>query len=354
MHARLTYPLVAVAMLGGLAVRAAAQQPAAPAPQVTVGGLVYTQFVYQLKDSLNHVNNFDITRAYVNVIGRFSGGLYTRVTADIYRNTAAPSNGSLSYRLKYAYAAYTPAGSDLTYKVGMIHTAWLDWEEALWDYRVQGTMPLERGVLTAAGAQQGYVSSSDFGVGVDGKWGPDKANMQVVVVNGENYNTSPGDKGKDVQARLSFRLQNTNDSSRVGGLRLTGYAQYGKSNGGGQRNRLIGMVSYRTRQITLAGEAAVTQDWPVGAARVDGRVYSVFGVYKFTQSKAALIARVDLADQQAGVADKQTRFIAGASYQLTPNWRLLVDWDNLSVTGTPTPAQEAVRSQFLFQTQINF
>src|SRR5438067_6294740 len=121
-----------------------------PPPQVTVGGLVYTQFVYQLKDTLNHVNNFDITRAYVNVIGRFSGGLYTRVTADIYRNTAAPSNGSLSYRLKYAYAAYTPEKSLLTYKVGLIHTSWLDWEEALWDYRMQGSMALERGFMTAA------------------------------------------------------------------------------------------------------------------------------------------------------------------------------------------------------------
>ncbi len=353
MHARLSRWL-AVSALCTLGASTAAAQAQAPSPQVSVGGLVYTSFFYQLKDSLNHVNNFDITRAYVNVIGRFSGGLYTRVTADIYRNTAASSNGSLSYRLKYAYAAYTPAGSALTYKVGQIHTAWLDWEEALWDYRVQGSMPLERGFMTAAGVQNPYMSSSDFGVGVDGKWGPDKANMQIVVVNGENYNTSPGDKGKDAQARLSYRLKNTNDSSRVGGLRLTGYAQYGKATGGGQRNRFVGMVSYRTRQVTLAGEAAATQDWPAGAAAVNGRVYSAYGVYKFTRSKAAALARVDLYDPQAGVDDKQTRFIAGLSYQLTPNWRLLADVDNLSIAGTPTPAQEAVRSQFFFQTQINF
>ena len=354
MHARLSRWL-AVSALCTLGVAAAVAQAQAPSPpQVSVTGLVYTSFVYQLKDSLNHVNNFDVTRAYVNVIGRFSGGLYTRVTADIYRNTAASSNGSLSYRLKYAYAAYTPAGSALTYKVGQIHTAWLDWEEALWDYRVQGSMPLERGFMTAAGAQNPYMSSSDFGVGVDGRWGPDKVNMQIVVVNGENYNTSPGDKGKDAQARLSYRLKDTNDSSRVGGLRLTGYAQYGKATGGAQRNRFVGMVSYRTRQVTLAGEAAATQDWPTGAAAVNGRVYSAYGVYKFTRSKAAALARVDLYDPQAGVDDKQTRFIAGLSYQLTPNWRLLADVDNLSVTGTPTPAQEAVRSQFFFQTQINF
>src|SRR5439155_14180019 len=103
---------------------AAAQAPSSP--QVTVGGVVYTQFVYQLKDTLNHVNNFDITRAYVNAIGRFSGGVFTRVTVDLYRNTdGASSNGSLSYRLKYAYAAYTPTNSPLTYKLGLIHTPWV-------------------------------------------------------------------------------------------------------------------------------------------------------------------------------------------------------------------------------------
>ena len=59
----------------------AAQAP--PAPQVTVGGVVYGQYLYQLKDSLGagHQNQFSIQRAYVNVIGKFSGGVQTRVTA---------------------------------------------------------------------------------------------------------------------------------------------------------------------------------------------------------------------------------------------------------------------------------
>ena len=343
---------VAVAAAAAGAMPLAAQ--GSPAPQVTVGGVVYTQFVYQLKDTLAHINNFDITRAYVNVIGRFSGGVYTRVTADIYRNTDPSSAGSLSYRLKYAYAAYTPTGSAITYKAGQLHTAWLDWEEELWDYRVQGTMALERGFMTGTGAQSGYVSSSDFGLGADGKWGPDKVNFQLAVVNGENYNKTPGDKGKDVQGRFSARVLDTDDSSRVGGLRVTTYLQYGKSNGGGTRNRFLGMVSYRTKQITLAGEAAMTQDRAIGAVGVNGHVYSAFGVYKLPNSKAAFLGRVDIEDPQAGVSDKQTRFIGGVSYQLSPNVRLLGDWDYVSFQTTPNAAQEAVRSQALLQTQFTF
>src|SRR3989441_12542757 len=289
---------VAVAAAAAGAMPLAAQ--GSPAPQVTVGGVVYTQFVYQLKDTLNHVNNFAITRASVNVIGRFSGGVYTRVTADIYRNIDPSAAGSLSYRLKYAYAAYTPTGSPVTYKVGQLHTAWLDWEEALWDYRVQGTMALERGFMTGTGAQSGYVSSSDFGLGADGKWGPDKVNFQLAVVNGENYNRSPGDKGKDVQGRFSARVLDTDDSSRVGGLRVTTYLQYGKSNGGGTRKRFLRKVSYRTKQNTLAAAAAIPPEPARGAVGVNGHVYTAFGVYKLPNSQAGFLGRAAIADAPAG------------------------------------------------------
>src|SRR5690349_3481795 len=252
-----------------------AQGTAPNTPTVTVGGVVYAQYLYQLKDTANHNNNFDITRSYINVIGKFPSGLLGRVTADIYRN----ADNSLAYRLKYAYAAFTPENSPLTFKFGEIHTPLLDWEEALWDYRMQGQMAMERG---------GYVSAADFGVGVDGKWGPDKVNFQVSVVNGEFYRNPEGSRDKDFQARLSVRVLDTDDSSRVGGLRVTGYAAYGKASTGAQRNRYLGMVSYRSKLFTLAGEGAVTQDGLFGAT--NGHVYSAFGVYRMPRSKAAVLA----------------------------------------------------------------
>src|SRR5439155_23687549 len=157
------------------AARLAAQAP--PPPQVTVGGVVYAQYLYQLKDSLGagDQNQFSVQRAYINVIGRFSGGLRTRVTADVAPQVAA---GNPQLRLKYAFAAWTPTGSPLTYKLGLLHTPWLDWEEALWDYRMQGTMALDR---------NGYATAADFGAGLDGKWQDDQVNRQLTVVNGEGY-----------------------------------------------------------------------------------------------------------------------------------------------------------------------
>ncbi len=333
---RATLLVAAAAALG--AAPLVAQQPTQPAPQVTVGGLVYTQFTYQ--DAPIHFDNFDVKRAYINVIGRFSGGIYTRVTADIYNPPAGTGDSSRTYRIKYAYFAYTPTGSPLTFKLGEIHTPLLDWEEALWDYRMQGQMAMERG---------GYVSAADFGAGVDGRWGPDKVNAQFTLVNGEDYKGGTGDIRKDVMARVSARVMNTDDSSRVGGLRITAYGSYGKRNApAGVRERLLGMVSYRSKQLTLALEAAVTRDSIT--TLINGHVYSAFGVYRVPTSKAAIIGRVDIIDPNAGgVLNKTTRLIGGVSYQLSPNVRLLADLDRLSFESGAT-----ARNQGLFQAQFTF
>ena len=322
----------------------AAQAPQAPpAPQVTVGGVVYGQFLYQLKDSLGagHQNNFSVQRSYFNVIGRFAGGVQTRVTADL--QPAAAGNQML--RLKYAFAAWTPTGSVLTYKLGLLHTPLLDWEEALWDYRMQGSMALDR---------NGYATAADFGAGIDGKWKDDQVNGQLTVVNGEGYSGGIGDNRKDVQARVSVRLLNTDDNSRVGGLRITGYAGLGKRTGGGDRNRFLGMLSYRSKVFTLAGEFASTKD-TVSAANATGRIISGFGVYHVPKSSVAVIARVDVVDPNTGVSnDRLTRVIGGISYQVSPNLRVLADVDNLSYENTLQNDSDTRRSQGLFQMQFTF
>jgi hypothetical protein len=337
-HTRLSHSLPA-AILVALGTRSTAAQTPAPAPpQVTAGSVVYAQYGYQLKDTANHVNTFTVTRAYVNVIGRLSGGVYARVTSDM-----TPSGtSSLALRLKYAYVAYTPNASALTYKFGLLHTPWLDWEEALWDYRMQGTMAFDR---------NGFLTAADFGAGIDGKWRDDRVNGQVTVVNGEGYSGGPGDQRKDVQGRVSVRVLDTDDNTRVGGLRVTGYAGVGKFTGGPTRNRFVGVLSYRSKQFTLAGEYGSVKDTATTKS-----IISAFGVFRVQNSGFAAIGRIDLFDSNTSVSgDHQTRFIAGISYQVSPNLRVLADIDNLAYQGgSPTPALEATRSQALFQTQFTF
>lgn len=321
-------------------VNATAQQ----APQVTVSGVVFAQYAYQLRDTAGHYNAFDVTRALVNVRGRFQGGLATRVSGDIYR----AADSSTAFRLKYAYLAWTPDGSPLTWRFGMTLTPWIDFEESLWDYRMQGPIALDR---------NGFATPSDLGVAVDGHFGGERFNFQAGIYNGEGYAGGSGGKEKDVEARGSYRLLATDDSSRVGGLRLTAYAHVGTPTGGGTRNRFTGQLSYRTRQLTLAGEYSATTDSSTAGpvARRTGSLVSAFAVYRLPGSRVAFIARTDLFDPNTALSgDRQTRIIAGVSYQVTPNWRALVDLDQVSYESTPTAAQEARRSTLYFQNQVAF
>jgi hypothetical protein len=335
------------------------------APTITTGVLVYAQYGIQFHtDSVTnrHLNAFDITRAYINVVGKFTDGVGVRVTPDIYRVTDA----SLAFRLKYAYATWTPENSPLTAKFGLIHTPWLDWEEALWDYRMQGGMAMER-FRSAAGA--GYLSSGDFGAGIDGKFGHDKVNFQIGAYDGEFYSKPEGDSYKDLEGRVSVRVLETDDQSRVGGLRVTGYGGIGTPVGGGRRNRYLGMVSYKSKLFTLAGEYGRGRDRldnlppvtgtpapPAPVPQVDSDVLSFFGVLNLPKTRVGIIGRYDLQKPDVAVDDDtQERLIAGVSYQLTPQVRVLGDIDNFwTQSGIYTNAVNSTRTTGFIHMQFAF
>jgi len=348
------------AVFGTVLVASVVSLASAQAPTVTVGGVGYGQYLYQLhKDTVtnSNLNNFDITRAYINVIGKFSSGVGARITPDIYRNT----DGSLAFRLKYAFATWTPEGSPLTFKLGQIHTPWLDWEEALWDYRMQGTMALER-FRNPQGT--GYLSSADFGAGIDGKFALDMVNFQLGVYNGEFYSKGEGDQHKDLEGRLSVRVLESDDHSRVGGLRITGYGAIGQPTGGGRRNRFIGLLSYKSKLFTLGAEYARVSDSLANrppatgtpTALIDGNIYSAYGVLNIPNTKVALVGRFDLQDPNTNTTnDHQTRIIGGISYQVNQNLRVLADIDNLTLqSGVYANAVQSTRTQGLFQMQVVF
>jgi hypothetical protein len=329
-----------------IAVPALAQQSE---NRIKVGGVIYAQYLYQIGDTVTHGNNFDVTRAYVNVTGTLGQHVGMRVTSDLHR----VEDGSLDLRLKYAYATWTPSGGPVTLKLGQMQTPWVDYEETVWDYRMQGTTVLDRA---------GYLTSSDFGVGADGSWGGDAVTAQAGLYNGEGYNKAPGDRRKDVAGRVSVRLLQTDDDSRTGGVRLAAFGQYGTPTGGGVRQRMVGMLSYRSTLLTLAAEAGLTRDRldaPAAPALPDsttrrGRVLSAFGVLRLPGQPVSVIARVDDVDPETDASnDRQTRLIGGVAWQVSPALRLLANIDHLiHEGGTPSPAAQASRTQGLLQMQV--
>lgn len=326
---------------------------AAGAQTIRVGGVVYSEYEYLLADTAHGRNAFNLTRAYVNVLGAFDHGISMRLTADMFRG----ARGSLDYRLKYAYFAWHPdSTSPVTLKFGLIHTPWIDWEEQLWGYRMQGTVAADRA---------GFLTSADLGGGVDLNWHNELLNGQAVVVNGEGYANPPNGRYLDAEARLSVRLLGTDDPTRVGGLRLSGYGHLGKFADGGARDRAIGMLSYRSRLLTLAAEYGLARNGLtlrdsagvfVGRRDQDAHVFSAFGTLAVPNTPVGIIARVDAVDPDIDVRrDAFTRLIGGVSYRLAPNVRLLADLEHTSFQGAPpTPTAAQTQTRALFQTEFTF
>jgi hypothetical protein len=324
-------PLATVVLLPG---RPAAQD----APSLRVGGVVYSQYEYLLSDSADHAGRFDVTRAYVNLLGSFPRGISTRVTADIRRD----ESGSLGYRLKYAYLQWRPEGSPVGVRFGQLNTPWIDWVEGLWGYRMQGPLMLDRA---------GYLTSSDIGASVEGGRSDQLLNGSLAVVNGEGYGNRPDGRSMDVEARASLRLLSTDDASARGGLRLSGYGHLGRAADGLARDRWIGMLSYRSHLATLAGEYA----W-LRSAGLSGRALGTFGTLAIPGTGVGLMARLDRVDPDRSAGDDAlTRFIGGVSYALAPNVRLLADVETTRYQGgAPTPELDRARDRLLFQTEVVF
>lgn len=351
---------VAVLATLGLAALGTSAPAQVQAPTVTVAGVGYVNYAYQLRtDSsivpVGHGNNFDVARAYIRALGKFPGGVQTQVTIDVDGRKAA--SNQQTFRLKYAFASWTPQNSPLTYKLGLIHTPWNDFEESLWDYRMQGTIPMERA---------GYISSADFGAGLDGMWGYDKVAVQAGIYNGEGYSNAPGDAHKVLSGRISVRLARSDLAGRIGGLRLNGYGEVGKSTGGGSRIRYIGLLSYKSKAMTLAAQIGGAQDsTSVATPKVKGQLLAAYGVFNIPNSKAAVLARVDQFDPNTDstattaatriAVNKQTRVIAGLSYVVSANLRVLADVDLNSIAGgSPTNGFDKTRQTFYFHTEFKF
>lgn len=318
----------------------------APARSVRVSGLIYGSWTADLGPGADGANRFEVNRAYVTLSGALSERVSARITTDAIREDGE----ELEVRLKYAFMTYRPERSAVAVRFGLTQTPYVEFEEGVWGYRMQGSIPADR---------LRYLSSADLGVAADGRWGAGEAVQATVgVYNGEGWTRGEADSGKDLMARMTVRLARTDDASAFGGLRVTAYGGIGSPPGGGVRQRALGMVSWRTRALTLAGQYVVTRDrLDAGTGEtVNGRLLNSFAVVRVPGGQVDLIGRLELHDPDRDTdGDRQTRWTAGAGFPLSPELRILGSLEYLSYQGgAPSPTLEASRVRGLFQLALTF
>jgi hypothetical protein len=266
---------------------AASAALAADEPSVKVGALIFADYTRS-----DDASAFNLTRAYININGALNRWLSARVTPDIARETSEGSslNGSLQFRLKFAYAQVNLANGSWI-RGGLVPLLWVEYEEQLYHYRFQGPVFVDR---------EGYVATADYGVAgryvLPNGWG----DVAAGVFNGEGFAHPEANDQKAAMLRVSLQP--------IKHLHVSGFVDKDDYSAGQPRDRQVAQLAYDHPRVTAALDLLSAKDRDV---RSHG--YSVWTTPKFTKSWEMLLRRDVL---RVEGQQRKTRDIEGVAYWL--------------------------------------
>jgi len=297
--------------------------PAAPpddTPSVRVGATLFLDYTAQTEPKITDVdgnsvtgNSFNIARAYINVTGNISHIVAFRVTPDVTRETGTGSslNGSLTYRLKYAYAQFNlddwmPRGSWVRF--GMQQTPWVDFIDTVYRYRFQGTTLEDRETI---------LSSSDVGATFHYNFAGNYGDFHGGFYNGDNYNRAEANDQKALMVRGTVRPLPRHPTVR--GLRVTGFYDHDAYVKEAERRRAILGVTYEHPWANAGWNYLSTTDQTRAAnPKLDGHGFSAWITPKTPKGSGwEGLLRFDHLIQEQSTSTtngERNRTIAGVAY----------------------------------------
>ena len=302
-------------------------------PALRVGATIFADYTLQQSPDVQdaagnsvNFNAFQIGRSYINVTGQVHHLLSFRITPDIQRETGTGSslNGSLTFRLKYAYAQlnlddWLTRGSWV--RLGMQQTPLVDYQEGVYRYRFQGPVFVDR---------EGFLSSSDYGISFRTQFKNNYGDVHAGIYNGETYSRFEANDQKAFMARGTFRPMPRARTLR--GLRVSGFYDADAPVKDGRRRRAVGDVTFEHKYVHTGFIYLATSDKPLPAsAEVDGRGFSVWATPRTTTGWEALL-RFDRLEPNTDDDDRKSRAIAGIAYWLPISGAqaaFLLDFENV-------------------------
>ncbi len=311
-----------------------------PGKHVTLSGLFYLAGQYRLEGT-ESAFAFQVRRAYFTVEADLTKNLSVRYTQDITLDAEGGDAGNVELRIKYLYAQYkVPSFWVFTHnrlKFGIVHRPWLDFEEHINAYRVQGTMFMERSQL---------FNSSGFGLSYQGFFGGKLSGEYVKRVhphdagkygsfafglyNGGGYHQFEKNMSKNFEVRVSLRPF----PEKLPGLQFSYTGLFGKGNiPESPVFRLnAGFVSYQGQNLTLTVQYEKGLGNSYGTM-VDSsfralphRGYSFYGELKIPGTPFAFYGRYDhFTLEDAGQNERQ---IYGLSWRFLNNNKLVFTFQN--------------------------
>jgi hypothetical protein len=337
---------------------AAGYTPPDDTPSIKLGATIFTDYTFQAHPEITdadgnlvHQSSFNVARAYVNITGNISHMIAFRITPDVTRETGTGSSiaGSLTYRLKYAFAQFNlddwmTHGSWV--RLGIQQTPWVDFQESIYRYRFQGTVFAER---------EGFLTSSDAGVSFHTNFPNNYGDVHVGFYNGEGYSKTESNNEKAIQIRGTFRPLPMG-SPLVKGLRLTAFYDADEYARNDERTRFIFSPTYEHKYVNAGFDYLRTEDQTTSTkATLDGEGWSFWVTPKSTKGIEGLF-RYDHMEPDTNAAPERNRTIGGIAYwfphQGAVAAAVLLDWEQVvSKHFTPSvPKQERLAVHAL----INF
>lgn len=288
------------------------------------------------------LDRFELKRGYFTIKTNLKDEFSIRYTQDITVDHEGEDIGNVEMRLKYLYLKMKMNDfflfNDSYFEFGLVHRPWLDYEEHINTYRVQGTMTVERYSL---------INSADFGITFVGLLGgklndsyqedvnrsyPGKfGSFAVGIYNGGGYHALETNNNKTVETRLSLRPF----PESLPGLQFTYSGVYGKANVlNGNPNFLMHLffLSSESRYHVITcqhfhGRGSFGTDYIDDTGISDSfNGYSVFGEFKIPRTKFALFGRSDHFIANNDVTQEGTTAIGGIAYRFLKN-KVLFDYN---------------------------
>jgi hypothetical protein len=293
-----------------------------------VGGVVFFQWSkYTQGGTASTPNAFDVTRAYLDFKKKLDWGASSRVTLDVARITGAARQNLFDY-LKYAYVDIPVKVSalqfvpwELTAKLGLQHTIWIDWADKILNLRY---------IAKSIVDNEGIMSSADFGLGATGKVlisGLPEIEYHATVLNGSGYATNEGDSKKAVAARLNAGIYD----DPIGGKVLLGtylnLEGVGTSLDWAGTNKQGGVEVAYKHELGSANIEYITgskSNKKIGATSIGG-VFNIGSALNFLPN-LSLFYRTDNYDPDTAASNNEKKkTFMGATYDYGKDVRLALD-----------------------------
>ena len=309
----------------------------------SINGKWYLGFL-KGKSSGQSFNRFTIKRGYITFKRKLSERLSVRFTQDITLDQEGMDKGNVEMLLKYCYLNLNLNDflffTNPAFEFGLVHRPWMDFEQKINRYRVQGTMFLER---------IGMMNSADFGVTfssmiggkmnkqyleqVNSKYPGKYGTFSIGVYNGAGYHALERNKNKTVESRLTLRPF----PGTLPGLQFSYNMIYGKGNTSLNPDFILnsGFLSYEREHFTLTAQYYKAKGNSSGSyADSLGNAYenhghSFFGEYEIPKTNLTVFGRYDSFDSKHMIKPDSRRYIFGIGYYFYKNNKLVVDLDYL-------------------------